>query len=63
MDASTHRNLKLIKNLQSEEIHSLAWVLNRIATPIGRRLLRRWINRPLRDQALLQKDKARSRLF
>ncbi|AKQ33705.1 DNA mismatch repair protein MutS [Candidatus Coxiella mudrowiae] len=55
MDASTRRNLELINNLQSEEIHSLAWVLDRTATPMGRRLLRRWINRPLRDQALLQK--------
>ncbi len=55
MDASTRRNLELINNLQSEEIHSLAWVLDRTATPMGRRLLRRWINRPLRDQAILQK--------
>ena len=55
MDASTRRNLELIKNLRNEEIHSLAWVLDRTATPMGRRLLRRWINRPLRNQALLQK--------
>ncbi|AZV75948.1 DNA mismatch repair protein MutS [Coxiella burnetii] len=54
IDANTRRNLELITNLQGEEVHSLAWLLDHTATPMGSRLLRRWINRPLRDQILLQ---------
>ena len=54
IDANTRRSLELITNLQGEEVHSIAWLLDHTTTPMGSRLLRRWINRPLRDQILLQ---------
>lgn len=49
MDAATRRNLEIDVNLTGGEEHTLFWVLNRAATSMGSRLLRRWLNRPLRD--------------
>lgn len=49
MDAATRRNLELDINLNGSDEHTLFSVLNRAATSMGSRLLRRWLNRPLRD--------------
>ena len=54
MDAATRRNLELDTNLNGGDEHTLFWVLNRCATSMGSRLLRRWLNRPLRDIQLLR---------
>jgi DNA mismatch repair protein MutS len=48
IDAATRRNLELTQTLSGESAHSLAWVMDRTATPMGARLLRRWLGRPLR---------------
>jgi DNA mismatch repair protein MutS len=53
MDAATRRNLELDTNLNGGDENTLFSVLNRSATSMGSRLLRRWLNRPLRDIALL----------
>ncbi len=53
MDSASRRNLELDVNLQGGEDYTLNWVLNHTATPMGRRLLRRWLNRPLRDRTVL----------
>jgi len=53
LDAATRRNLELDTNLSGEEDNTLFALLNKCATAMGSRLLRRWINRPLRDLALL----------
>jgi DNA mismatch repair protein MutS len=53
MDAATRRNLELDTNLNGGDEHTLFSVLNRTATSMGGRLLRRWLNRPLRDIGLL----------
>lgn len=50
MDAATRKNLELSTNLNGGHEHTLAWVLDNTATPMGSRLLRRWIHQPLRDQ-------------
>jgi len=49
LDAATRRNLELTESLSGRPEHSLAGVLDRTATAMGSRLLRRWISRPLRD--------------
>lgn len=49
LDASTRRNLELTENLQGGENHTLAAVLDKTKTPMGSRLLKRWLHRPLRD--------------
>jgi DNA mismatch repair protein MutS len=54
MDAATRRNLELEKSLAGRDEHTLAGILDRCATAMGSRLLRRWLNRPLRDHAVLR---------
>ncbi|MCF6219360.1 MAG: DNA mismatch repair protein MutS [Gammaproteobacteria bacterium] len=54
LDSATRRNLELEYNLSGGQEHTLAWVMDHTATAMGSRTLRRWINRPLRDQSLLQ---------
>lgn len=49
LDAATRRNLELDINLNGSEENTLFSVLNTTATAMGGRLLRRWINTPLRD--------------
>ena len=54
MDAATRRNLELDSSLSGRDEHTLAGVIDRTATAMGARELRRWIRRPLRDQANLR---------
>jgi DNA mismatch repair protein MutS len=51
IDAASRRNLELEYNLGGGTDHTLAWVLDTTVTAMGGRLLRRWINRPLRNRA------------
>ncbi|MCV6639083.1 DNA mismatch repair protein MutS [Candidatus Albibeggiatoa sp. nov. NOAA] len=53
MDVATRRNLELDSGLQGKQEHTLVNVLDQCATPMGSRLLRRWLHRPLRDTAIL----------
>lgn len=48
LDAATRKNLELVENLQGEVEHTLTWVMDRTKTAMGSRLLKRWINQPLR---------------
>lgn len=50
LDAATRRNLELTVNLSGSEEHTLLNLLDDTATAMGSRLLRRWMNRPLRHQ-------------
>ncbi|MDR2356703.1 MAG: DNA mismatch repair protein MutS [Oscillospiraceae bacterium] len=48
LDVQTIRNLELVASLHSgEKRGSLLWTLDRTRTPMGRRLLRSWVLRPL----------------
>ncbi len=49
MDAATRRNLELTLNLSGTMENTLAEVLDNTATPMGSRLLKRWIHQPSRD--------------
>ncbi|SFR76573.1 DNA mismatch repair protein MutS [Marinobacter daqiaonensis] len=51
LDATSRRNLEIDTNLLGGHQHTLAWVMDRTATAMGARQLRRWLNRPLRDVA------------
>ncbi len=55
LDAATRRNLELERSLSGQDQHTLAGVMDRTVTAMGSRLLRRWINRPLRDPAVLRR--------
>ncbi|UCG74348.1 MAG: DNA mismatch repair protein MutS [Chromatiales bacterium] len=54
MDAVTRRNLEIETSLAGRDAHTLAGVMDHCTTPMGSRLLRRWLNRPLRDFAVLR---------
>jgi DNA mismatch repair protein MutS len=54
LDQATRRNLELTKRLQGETYGSLAWVLDKCCTTMGSRLLKKWIERPLRDPVSIQ---------
>ncbi len=49
LDAASRRNLEIDINLLGGHQHTLAWVMDKTATAMGGRELRRWLNRPLRD--------------
>lgn len=53
LDAASRQNLELLKNLSGGEENTLAAVLDETRTAMGSRLLRRWLNRPLRDHSIL----------
>ena len=54
LDAATRRNLEIETSLAGRPEHTLAGIMDRTVTAMGARLLRRWLNRPLRDQARLR---------
>ncbi len=53
LDAATRRNLELTQNLQGGSENTLAAILDKAATPMGSRLLKRWLHFPLRDINIL----------
>ena len=54
MDGPTRRNLELEVSLSGHHQHTLAGVMDHCQTAMGSRLLRRWIQRPLRDTCVLR---------
>jgi len=53
LDAATRRNLELTYNLKGGTDCTLADILDNSATPMGSRLLKRWIHFPLRNLSVL----------
>lgn len=53
LDAATRRNLELTQNLHGGTENTLAAVLDKSSTPMGSRLLKRWLHFPLRDLTIL----------
>ncbi|MEC5342396.1 DNA mismatch repair protein MutS [Brenneria populi] len=49
MDAATRRNLELTQNLSGGTENTLAAVLDCTVTPMGSRMLKRWLHMPSRD--------------
>ena len=48
LNLTTRRNLELLETMRSKEKKgSLLWVLDRTRTPMGKRLIRSWVERPL----------------
>jgi DNA mismatch repair protein MutS len=54
MDAATRRNLELDTHATGDMRFTLLGVLDATITPMGARMLRRWLHRPLRDRAILR---------
>ncbi|MBA3642946.1 MAG: DNA mismatch repair protein MutS [Chloroflexia bacterium] len=53
LDAQTRRNLELTESVRGERRHGLLSVLDQTRTPLGARLLRRWLGQPLLDRDAL----------
>jgi len=53
IDAVTRHNLEIDSSLSGNDKATLTGVLDHCVTTMGSRLLRRWLNRPLRDHAVL----------
>jgi len=53
LDAASRNNLELTKNLSGGMENTLVSVIDRTHTAMGSRLLKRWLNRPLRDRTIL----------
>jgi DNA mismatch repair protein MutS len=54
LDAASRRNLELDSHPSGQLQYTLFGVLDKTATAMGSRCLRRWINRPLRNHAVLK---------
>ncbi len=53
MDAATRRNLELTHNLGGGVDNTLAEILDHTVTPMGSRMLKRWIHMPKRNRVVL----------
>ncbi len=58
LDASTRRNLEIDLNLAGGEENTLYSVFNTCRTAMGGRLLRRWLNLPLRQEDTIRERQA-----
>lgn len=55
LDSSTKRNLEITSSISGQTDGTLFSVIDRTQTPMGGRLLKAWINRPLKKLAPIQK--------
>ena len=58
LDATTRRNLELTESLRGNIQSSLLGILDKTVTPMGKRLLRQWVSRPLLDSNRIQARQA-----
>lgn len=54
LDAATQRHLELFENNQGGRQHTLLTILDKTASAMGSRLLKRWLGQPLRQHAAIQ---------
>ncbi len=54
IDAATRRNLEIETTLGAHPEYTLVGLMDRCVTAMGSRLLRRWLNRPIRDRNVLR---------
>lgn len=63
LDATTQRNLEILTNLRGGEDYTLAHIMNRTSTPMGSRLFKRWLIKPLRNLTILKNRQKAIRAF
>lgn len=64
IDAASRRNLEIEYSLTGNHDLTLFGILNHAATPMGARMLRRWLTNPVRDRSrLIQRQDAVERLI
>ncbi len=55
LDAATRRNLELTQNLSGGFENTVASVLDKTATAMGSRMLKRWLHQPMRDFTIVNR--------
>jgi DNA mismatch repair protein MutS len=63
LDPQSRRNLELEQNLSGGREYTVLSVLDKTATPMGARLLRRWLLRPIRDRYSLRQRQSAIQLL
>ncbi len=64
LDAATRRNLELTETIRNSQVDgSLLSVLDHTITPMGHRLIRQWVNKPLLNIPEINKKTGKCRLF
>ena len=58
MNAATRRHLELDTRVDGDTRHTLLGVLDTTVSPMGGRLLRRWLHRPLRERDIVRRRHA-----
>ena len=53
MDAATRRNLELTQNLSGGTENTLGEIIDHTCTPMGSRMMKRWLHRPLSNHSAL----------
>ena len=53
LDAVSRRNLEIDYHPEGRDEHTLAGILDKTTTPMGSRLLRRWLKQPLKERSIL----------
>lgn len=53
LDHATRRNLEILSSIHDQKHGSLLSVLDHTSTPMGSRLFKRWVARPLRNKAVI----------
>ncbi len=54
IDAASRRNLEILHSISGERKHSLAYLMDSAITGMGSRMLSRWLQAPLRNQAMIK---------
>ncbi|QYN47152.1 DNA mismatch repair protein MutS [Gilliamella sp. ESL0405] len=54
LDAATRRNLEITENLSGGTQHTVADILDKTQTPMGSRMLKRWLHSPIRNVTILE---------
>ncbi|MCO6538219.1 MAG: DNA mismatch repair protein MutS [Gilliamella sp.] len=54
LDAATRRNLEITENLSGGNQNTVAEILDKTQTPMGSRMLKRWLHSPIRNLTILQ---------
>ncbi|WP_173401953.1 DNA mismatch repair protein MutS [Candidatus Ishikawella capsulata] len=55
IDAATRRNLEITQNFSGTSENTLVSVIDKTVTPMGSRMLKRWLNMPLRNNLKIKK--------
>ncbi|MDY7026451.1 MAG: DNA mismatch repair protein MutS, partial [Pseudomonadota bacterium] len=63
LDPATRKNLELTHTQSGKKQHALLWLLDHCQTPMGSRLLQRWLLQPLRDVQVIKARQCALQMF